>query len=261
YYRTLLYPMFDKIAFQILLFLQGGPARFKDLKNVVKNSRTLALKLRMLTRSGLVREVGSGYVLNEKGMHVSSILMELNSVLNSPIFSIKNVERIPHSYLAPVVRKYCEALKSILGERLVSIMLFGSVARGDWDRSSDMDTLVVAEGWDNVPVWSRVEELNSAKRKLEGTVEYSEALKAGYWPIIQNYPLSVDEAKKFNRIYLDSVIEGIILYDKKGFLDSVLQSLRKTLEEMGSVRITLPSGKYYWVLKDDIKAGEVIVLE
>jgi predicted nucleotidyltransferase len=169
------------------------------------------------------------------------------------------VERIPHGYFAPVVKKYCEALGRLLGDRLVSVMLFGSVARGEWDENSDIDVIVVVEGWGDLPVWRRVEELRRAKEELEESFEYQEALKAGYWPIIQNYPLSVEEARRFNRIYLDAVIDGIILYDKDDFLARILQSLRERLEEMGSVRVTLPNRKFYWILKD-VKAGEVIKL-
>lgn len=88
-------------------------------------------------------------------------------------------------------------------------------------------------------------------------MEYQEALKAGYWPIIQNYPLGVEEAKRFNRIYLDAVIDGIILYDRNDFLAQILHSLRDRLEEMGSIRVRLPNRKVYWILKD-VKAGEII---
>jgi predicted nucleotidyltransferase len=139
-------------------------------------------------------------------------------------------------------------------------MLFGSIARGDWDKNSDIDILIIADGWNDKPVWNRIEELRKAKRELEESLEYLEALRAGYWPIIQNYPLNIEEAKKFNRVYLDAIIDGIILYDKNNFLTNILESLRKKLEEMGSIRITLPNNKYYWILKD-IKAGEVITFE
>ncbi|RLE79589.1 MAG: nucleotidyltransferase domain-containing protein, partial [Thermoprotei archaeon] len=61
-------------------------------------------------------------------------------------------------------------------------------------------------------------------------------------------------------IYLDAVIDGIILYDRDGFLEAVLRSLRRRLEEMGSHRVVLPNRRFYWVLKR-LRAGEVIALE
>ncbi|MEM1575325.1 MAG: nucleotidyltransferase domain-containing protein [Nitrososphaerota archaeon] len=253
--------MFDEISFKILLLLRREKiARFKDLKSIIKNPRTLAIKLRKLKHLELIEDKNGNYELTKKGLEVSEILERLNKTLHFSEFEVKNIERIPHTYFAPVIRKYCEIINNYLEERLISIMLFGSIARGDWDKNSDIDILIIADGWNNKPIWNRIEELRKAKRELEESLEYLEALKAGYWPIIQNYPISKEEAKKFNRIYLDAVIDGIILYDKNNFLTQILETLRKKLEEMGSIRIVLPNRKFYWILKD-IKAGEVIAFE
>ncbi len=252
--------MFDELSFKILLLLKKGKtARFKDLKSIIKNSRTLTIKLRKLKKLELIEDKNGNYSLTQKGLKVSRILEDLNKILFSSEFKVENIEKIPHTYYAPIIKKYCEILYKLLGERLVSIMLFGSIARGDWDKNSDIDILIIADGWNDKPIWSRIKELRKAKREIEESLEYLESLKAGYWPIIQNYPLSIEEAKKFNRIYLDAVIDGIILYDKNNFLAQLLQSLRKRLEGMGSIRITLPNRKFYWILKD-VKAGEVITL-
>lgn len=253
--------MFDELSFKILLLLKKGEtARFKDLKSIIKNPRTLTIKLKKLKKLELIEDKNGNYSLTQKGFKVSKILEDLNKILFSSEFKIENIEKIPHVYYAPIIKKYCEILYEFLGERLVSIMLFGSIARGDWNKNSDIDILIIADGWNDKPIWSRIKELRKAKEEIEESLEYLEALKAGYWPIIQNYPLSIEEAKKFNRVYLDAVIDGIILYDKNNFLAQLLQSLRKRLEEMGSIRIILPNRKFYWILKD-VKAGEVITLE
>lgn len=252
--------MYDKLSHKILLELRKrGTARFKDLRLVVSNPRTLTIKLDKLKRLGLIEAKNGLYKPTNKGLKVSKILEDLEGVLSSPEPRIENMERIPHYYYAPVIRRYCELLKELLGDRLLSVMLFGSIARGDWDKDSDIDILVVAEGWEDKPAWVRIKEVRRAKEALEESPEYSESLRAGYYPIIQNYCLSTEEAKRFNRIYLDAVLDGIILYDKNNFLTEVLRSLRKRLEEMGSVRVTLPGKGSYWILKD-VEAGEVIAL-
>ena len=43
-------------------------------------------------------------------------------------------------------------------------------------------------------------------------------------------------------------------------MEGVLESLRRRLEELGSHRVVLPNGRFYWVLKR-LRAGEVIALE
>ncbi|MEM2405624.1 MAG: nucleotidyltransferase domain-containing protein [Candidatus Methanomethylicia archaeon] len=253
--------MFNELSFKLLSLLKvEGVARFKDLKSAIRNPRTLSLKLGKLEHLGLVERGDGGYRLTQKGFKVCEILEELHRTLYSSEFKVENLERIPHMHFIPLIRRYCEILNELLKDRLVSIMLFGSIARGDWSRDSDIDVIVIANGWSDEPVWNRVKELRRAKEKLEESLEYKNALEAGYWPIIQNHPLSIEEAKKFNRMYLDAVIDGVILYDKDGFLTRILQSLRKRLEEMGSMRITLPNHKFFWILKD-LKAGEVITLE
>ncbi|KPV63686.1 MAG: hypothetical protein AOA66_0708 [Candidatus Bathyarchaeota archaeon BA2] len=56
------------------------------------------------------------------------------------------------------------------------------------------------------------------------------------------------------------ILEGVILYDKDNFITLLLERLRKRLEELGSRRIQLPNGSWYWVLKPDLKAGEDLVI-
>ncbi|MEM2843151.1 MAG: nucleotidyltransferase domain-containing protein [Candidatus Bathyarchaeia archaeon] len=250
--------MIDEASFEILVLLRKkGAARFKDLKSIVKNPRTLSIKLKKLKHLKLIEDSSKNYELTQRGFEAAKIFEELNKVLHYSMFKVENIERIPHIHFAPVIKKYCELLSKILGDRLISVMLFGSIARGDWNKNSDIDILVVAEGWNDKPAWERIKELRKAKEELEESLEYLEAVKAGYWPIIQNYELSIEEAKKFNKIYLDAIIDGIILYDKNNFLTQQLQSLRRKLEEMGSIRVTFSNRKSYWVLKD-IKPGEII---
>ncbi|MHA1710622.1 MAG: nucleotidyltransferase domain-containing protein, partial [Candidatus Freyarchaeota archaeon] len=45
-----------------------------------------------------------------------------------------------------VVRRVLDRLLSSFGDRLVSLVVFGSVARGDARRDSDLDLLVVIDG-------------------------------------------------------------------------------------------------------------------
>jgi predicted nucleotidyltransferase len=253
--------VYDEYSYRILMALREREvARFKDLRSVVSNPRMLTIRLGRLKGLELVEVRNGFYGLTRKGLKVSRILEDLDRELHSHEPKVKNLERIPHYYYAPVVKRYCELLIDMFGGRLVSVMLFGSIARGDWDCDSDIDILVIADGWEDKPVWARIREIRKVKERLEGSPEYSEALRAGYHPIIQNYTLSVEEAGKFNRIYLDAVIDGIILYDRDEFLSRILQSVKRRLEEMGSVRVTLPDRRFYWVLKRGLKAGEVIAL-
>jgi hypothetical protein len=52
---------------------------------------------------------------------------------------------------------------------------------------------------------------------------------------------------------------GIIIYDN-GILKRRFESLRKRLSELGSKKVVLEDGSWYWDLKPDWKPGEVIEL-
>ena len=249
--------MLDRYVLRILSELERAKvARFKGLLSTVDNPRTLSKKLGMLMSMGLIEVDGGFYKLSVKGEVVVELLKRLNNILGLSTFSVMNIERIPHRVYANLLKRYCEMLYEHYQDRLVGILLFGSVARGDWDKSSDIDLLLVVEGWDGKFVWERVRELLGLKRKLEKTEEHEAASKEGYTPIIQHYPLSKTEALGAHRTYIDACIDGIVLYERNGFLTTVLRSMRDKLASQGARRISVPGKSYYWILKD-IKAGEV----
>jgi len=88
---------------------------------------------------------------------------------------IKNLDKIRHPVFADVIKKYCEILLQHFGERLMGVLLYGSIARGDWDRDSDIDVLVVVRGWEEKHGWDRTLELMALENRLAETEEYRRA--------------------------------------------------------------------------------------
>ncbi|MBS7610255.1 nucleotidyltransferase domain-containing protein [Candidatus Bathyarchaeota archaeon] len=150
-----------------------------------------------------------------------------------------------------------ELLQANLGEKLVSIVLYGSIARGSVQKNSDIDILVIADSlpksrMDRQKLFLRIEEpLQPAMDSL-----WEGGFHVDFSPII----LSVDEASRLRPLYLDMVEDAIILYDKNGFFQGILKRLRKRLEELGAKRIWI-GNKWYWILKPSIKFGEVVEIE
>ncbi|MEM4555087.1 MAG: hypothetical protein QXT25_04540, partial [Candidatus Anstonellaceae archaeon] len=68
-----------------------------------------------------------------------------------------------------------------------------------------------------------------------------------------------EEARQLRWIYLDMVEDAVILFDRDGFLEGMLNLLRKRLQELGAQRRNLGKVRY-WVLKPDLKPGEVVEL-
>ena len=236
-----------------------GAVRFKDLETAVRNPKTLTARLRNLTEKGLIESTTEGYRLSRSGREAVDILERLNEISGRSRFSIKNAERIPHRLYVDLIERYCEILYDRYRSRLISIALFGSIARGNWERDSDIDLIIVLEGWKNTPIWMRIRELQDLRRTLSGTSEFKSAIEKKFTPNIQHYPLDLSEASKFHRIYIDASLDAIILYDKQDFLQRVLNNLRIQLEQQGARRVVTPRKGHYWMLKD-VKFGEVFTL-
>jgi len=155
-----------------------------------------------------------------------------------------------------VVGKLLEGLLATWGERLVSLVVFGSVARGEAREDSDVDLLVVGA---NLPRqrFKRQELFELAEQFVEPLIEglRSKGLNLDLSPVI----LDVEEARRHRPIYLDMVMDAVIVYDRGGFFEGVLKGLAERLEALGAERRRL--GKlWYWVLKRDYRPGEVIEL-
>jgi len=155
------------------------------------------------------------------------------------------------------IKEILNLLNDFFGEKLVSVVVFGSVARGDAKPSSDTDILVVAE---NLPekISEKMEIMAKILIKLRDTQAYKELRGKGVNTWVQFYPLTPEEARLHRPIYLDMVEDAVILVDKDGFIESVFTSLRKRLNELKARRIYLKNGAWFWDLKPDIKRGEVV---
>lgn len=155
-----------------------------------------------------------------------------------------------------LAERYAQVAQEVLGENLTSVVLFGSVARGEAHERSDIDLFVVAR---ELPkgAFRRRELLEPIRARLEP--ELRELWKRGIYTDFVEVIRSEEEAQRFHTLYLDMTEEAVILYDRDGFFAGILERVRRKLRELGAQRKKL--GKvWYWDLKPDYKPGEVIDL-
>jgi hypothetical protein len=50
--------------------------------------------------------------------------------------------------------------------------------------------------------------------------------------------------------------DAVVLHDAGAFFSHKLDEMRKRMMELGSKRVKLPDGTWYWDLKPDLKPGE-----
>ena len=149
-----------------------------------------------------------------------------------------------------------QRLRDAFGADVIqSFALFGSVARDEARPDSDIDVLVVHEPLDFDPV-RRFVKILSGFRESD---EYRRLQAEGFSP--DPYPVFMTEEEMYERplILLDIMDHGIIIYDS-GVLRKRFESLKKRLAELGTKKVVLEDGSWYWHLKPDWKPGEVIEL-
>lgn len=249
--------MLDRRSLALLQELKRrGVARFSALKARVGNPRTLSGKLKLLLEHGLVEKREGVYFLTERGARVEALLGQAERELRLP--EAIQVERVPHLLFRPVLRRFVQELREAWGDDLMGVLLFGSVARGDWTRDSDVDLLVVARAF-REGRRAALRDLLAVRRRVWETEEYREAVRHGLYPTLEFHLLEAPEAGRFRPLYLDALTEGIVLFEREGFLSELRERFRRRLREMGARRVEIPGEGHYWQL-GKVRAGEGVEL-
>lgn len=112
------------------------------------------------------------------------------------------------------------ALEKALGDDLISVVLFGSRARDEADEASDWDVLIIAR---NLP--ERVlERYRLLKRMLPPAWR-------GKTSILAKTPAEFEAT--LSPLYLDIALDGRVLYDPQGYMQTRLQAVQRLIQRKG----------------------------
>ncbi|MEM4311741.1 MAG: nucleotidyltransferase domain-containing protein [Nitrososphaerales archaeon] len=156
-----------------------------------------------------------------------------------------------------IINKLLSALRIKLGDRLVSFLVYGSVARGEVRKDSDIDMLIIVRGLPKSRL-RRQEFFEEVEEEVEE--ELKEFWKKGFYISFSPIIKTPEEALRLSPLYLDMVDDAIILYDKEDFFKRVLDRLKGKLKEFGARKVKLGK-RWYWILKERYEFGEVINFE
>jgi len=147
-------------------------------------------------------------------------------------------------------------IKSFYKERLISVVLFGSVARGTPNFHSDLDVLIIAK---NLPQ-GRIRRIKEFATVENGCEKLLNSLKKkGINTDISAIIKTPKEAEQGSPLFIDLVQDAQILFDRNKFFSKIIKRLKERLDILGAKRIW-QGDTWYWVLKPDYKPGEVFEL-
>lgn len=144
-------------------------------------------------------------------------------------------------------------LRKHYGRRLIAVVVFGSVGRGEARADSDIDILIVADPLPNGRL-PRVEEFAPVRKALSGRLQSlsEEGIFTSLAPVFK----TPEEVHAGSLLFLDMIDDGRILYDRSGFWKDYLRGFKERLRRLGAKKVVV-GDRWYWDLKPDYKVGEV----
>lgn len=128
-----------------------------------------------------------------------------------------------------------EEIINYYGDSLLGCAVFGSYARGENYKNSDLDLLIILK---KAPGFSRrmrefVENVEMKHEALAQEIYENDEILCELSP----YILSKDEALKMHPVYFDLVEHHLIIYDPEGLIARIINSTGKILLQSGARKV------------------------
>lgn len=127
--------------------------------------------------------------------------------------------------LTKEVRDYINGFVDLITrkEKVMGIMLFGSVARGLYRKDSDIDVLIAIRG-------NAISCIDEIEESIDGVEELrSPLVQMGFYLRIRPLILSLEDLKIFRPIYLSIVDEGVILFERRDALTNFMTDIKRNI--------------------------------
>ncbi len=157
----------------------------------------------------------------------------------------EEIQKIKEPYRSLIV-KFVNNLLKEFKDKIISIAVFGSVARGDFKPTSDIDLIIIMKKPLPKSRMKRHKLISNILDKIED--DRVKLARKGIYTAISPIILDDEEAKYFRPLYLDLTQDAIIIYDKQNLLHKILQKLKQLIQEYEGERRWLGK-QWYWIFK------------
>ncbi|MHA1726472.1 MAG: nucleotidyltransferase domain-containing protein [Promethearchaeota archaeon] len=171
---------------------------------------------------------------------------------------LEDYDRIPYIF-RDFLYNFIQTLKKEYGKNLLSVVLYGSIARGTWNLSSDLDLFMIFSN-------ETKEKKSLSKDVLKIIMEFEKfnTMNTGknlnsFLPI-QDISLKLKDLENFRTLFYDIAMDGILIYDTNSIGATFLEKIRNRIEEKGLQRIFIGYDNFYWKRKENVKFGEIFEL-
>lgn len=249
--------LIDNYCFKILKKLEVTfESTFTDLSICVINKNTRSKRLKFLINKNLIVKKDGFYKLTEKGKNILTNLKKIEDSLDEDEI-YENFDHLPFFY-RDYLYNFLIKLKEIFKEDLLSVILFGSVARGKWTKESDIDVLIIFSNKisENMQLDEKLTEVilnfydkNNLKDE-QGNYLYTP---------IQEISLFHKDLDKFRTLFYDIAMDGLLIFDRNQIGLKFINKTKLRIKKKGLKRIFYSDEDFYWK-RNDIKFGEIIEL-
>ncbi len=178
----------------------------------------------------------------------------LKVIFRDRLLKKKEAKKLDYPVYKKFLQVFLKNLEAGLKENLLAVVLYGSVARGSAGPESYIDLLILY----------RKGEINVDKVYVDSALQadkipvYQRLYKKSLYGQISPMLLTLEEIHKNPLILLDIMEEGIILYQRGNCFNELVERMRAVTKELGTRRVDIADGSWYWEFKPSWKPGELI---